>query len=86
MVGHCVKWILPAIVVAWSLPAAAQPLSVVNVGAPAVNCVFNPTCTIGVSDFVANIPVGGIGGTARLQSRMFTGSAGAPAAGFHGYM
>jgi hypothetical protein len=86
MVGHRVKWILPAVALAWSLPAAAQPLTVVNVGAPAVNCVFDTSCTIGVSDFVDNIPVAGIVGTARLQSRMFTGSAGAPAAGFHGYM
>jgi hypothetical protein len=86
MVGRRVKWILPAVVLAWSQPVAAQPLSVVNVGAPAVNCVFNTSCTIGVSDFVDNIPVPGIAGTARLQSRMFTGSAGAPGAGFHGYM
>jgi hypothetical protein len=86
MVGHHVKWIVPAVALVWSQPAGAEVLGVVNVGAPAVNCVFNTSCTIGVTDFVDNIPVAGIAGTARLQSRMFTGSAGAPAAGFHGYM
>src|SRR5262249_5031020 len=49
------------------------------------NCVFNPSCTVTVTDFVANIPLPGISGTARLQSRMFTGASGAPAAGFFGY-
>lgn len=86
MVGQRVRWILPAILLAWPQLAGAEVLGVVNVGFPAVNCVFNTTCTITVSDFVASIPVPGIAGTARLQSRMFTGSAGAPAAGFHGYM
>jgi hypothetical protein len=86
MVGHRVKWILSAAVLVWSQSAGAEVLSVVNVGFPAVNCVFDTSCTIGVSDFVANIPVPGIAGTARLQSRMFTGSPGAPASGFHGYM
>lgn len=61
------------------------PLRVVNVGAPAVNCVFNPSCTITVTDTVSNIPLSGITGNAILQSRTFTGASGAPAAGFFGY-
>src|SRR5262245_50425435 len=85
MMGRSVKWILLAVVLACPQLVAAQPLSVVNVGAPAINCVFNTSCTIGVTDFVANIPLPGISGTARLQSRMYTGSSGAPAAGFNGY-
>ena len=32
--------------------AHAQPLTVVEVNAPAVNCVFHPACTITVSDSV----------------------------------
>ena len=32
--------------------ARAQPLTVVEVNAPAVNCVFHPACTITVSDSV----------------------------------
>lgn len=62
------------------------PLSVVNVGAPAVNCVFNTTCTVTVTDTVGSIPVPGIAGTARLQSRTYTGAAGAPGAGKTAYV
>ena len=34
---------------------SAQPLTVVEVSAPAINCVFNPSCTITVSDTTGNI-------------------------------
>jgi hypothetical protein len=30
--------------------ADAAPLTVVDVAAPAINCVFNPTCTVVVTD------------------------------------
>lgn len=60
--------------------AQATPLKVVNVGAPAINCVFNTKCVVVVNDTVVAIPLPGITGTARLQSRAFTGAAGAPAA------
>jgi hypothetical protein len=68
-----------------AMPALAQaaPLKVINVGAPAVNCVYNTSCTIVVSDTIGNIPLPGISGTARLQSRTFTGATGAPAATKH---
>jgi hypothetical protein len=51
-----------------AIPALAQaaPLKVVNVGTPAVNCVYNTSCTIVVSDTIGNIPLPGISGTARL--------------------
>jgi hypothetical protein len=77
-----------AAVILSSLPAAAMaaPLKVVNVGAPAINCVFSVKCTIVVNDTVGNIIVPGISGTARLQSRDFTGEAPAPGAGKHGYL
>lgn len=65
--------------------AHASALSVVNVNAPAVNCVFNTSCIIVVSDSVGNIPIPGIAGTAFLQSRTFIGAPGAPAAGKTGY-
>jgi hypothetical protein len=74
-----------AALLAWPAVAAATPLSVVNVGAPAINCVFNTSCTVGVTDSAGSIPLPGISGTATLQSRTFTGGAGAPAAGFNGY-
>lgn len=60
--------------------AAAQPLKVVHVSAPAINCVFNPTCKVTVQDLSAPIWVHGF-----LQSRNYTAAAGAPAAGFRVY-
>ena len=66
--------------------AAAQPLTVVEVSAPAVNCVFNASCKITVSDTTGNILLPTVGpGTAWLQSRTFAGQPGTPAAGLTGY-
>jgi hypothetical protein len=56
----------------------AVPLRVVNVSAPAINCVFNPACTVTVNDTSDNIPMS-TGGTGFLQSRTYTGAPGAPA-------
>jgi hypothetical protein len=66
--------------------ASAAPLDVVNVGAPAINCVFDPACTLAVASSRAGIPLPGIAGAAVLESRTFVGSAGAPGAGLTGYM
>ena len=70
-----------------SAAATAQLLSVVEVGAPAVNCVFNPTCTITVTDSVGYVPLPYLTTpkTAWLQSRTYTGAAGTPGAGKTGY-
>ena len=66
--------------------AHAQVLNVVEVGAPAINCVFQTDCVIPVSDTTGNILLPTIGaGTAWLQSRTFAGEAGAPGAGTTGY-
>jgi len=68
-------------------PAAqAAPLKVVNVGAPAINCVFTAAspCTFRVSDTSADVPMSA-GGTGRLQSRTFKGLAGSPADGMFAY-
>src|SRR3954468_23362285 len=67
--------------------AKAQPLTIVEVGAPAVNCVFRVNCIIPVSDSTGTIPLPLLTapGTAWLQSRTYTGEAGAPAAGKTGY-
>ncbi|MBJ6765926.1 hypothetical protein JGU66_34660 [Myxococcaceae bacterium JPH2] len=70
---------------ALSKPAAAEALSVVNVGAPAINCVFDTSCSLPVTDSSTTIPLPGISGTARLQTRTFTGATGAPAQGHYGY-
>ena len=70
-----------------SLAAQAQLLTVVEVGAPAVNCVFNPSCIITVSDTLGFIPLPFLTTpkTAWLQSRTYTGAAGTPGAGKTGY-
>jgi len=68
-------------------PAFGGKLKVVNVAAPAVNCVFHADCRITVTDSIGNVPLGNLTtpGTARLQSRTFTGAAGTPGAGKTGY-
>ena len=66
--------------------AQAQVLKVVEVGAPAVNCVFQADCNIPVSDTTGNILLPTLApGTAWLQSRTFAGEAGAPGVGTTGY-
>lgn len=62
----------------------AVPLKVVNVSAPAINCVFNPTCTVTVNDTSDNVTLSA-GGTGFLQSRTYKGAAGSPAAGLYAY-
>jgi len=69
------------------LAAGAQLLTVVEVNAPAVNCVFNPSCTIVVNDSLGYVPLPYITTpkTAWLQSRTYTGAANTPGAGKTGY-
>ena len=70
------------------LPCAAhaQALKVVEVGAPAINCVFQTDCNIPVTDSVGNLLFATLTpGTAWLQSRTFAGEAGAPGVGTTGY-
>jgi hypothetical protein len=64
----------------------AAPLRVVDVGAPAINCVFTTAspCSIRVSDTSADVTISG-GGTGRLQTRTFKGLAGSPADGLFAY-
>jgi hypothetical protein len=66
--------------------ASASTLKVVNVNAPAINCVFDATCKIVVSDTVGNLTFTPLGAGARLQSRTFAAKAGTPAAGHTGYL
>jgi hypothetical protein len=69
-------------------PLAAQPLTIVEVNAPAVNCVFQPSCTITVTDTVGHISLPYIEtpGTAWLQSRIYNSAAGTPAFPNTGYV
>lgn len=66
--------------------AQAATLKVVNVNAPAINCVFDATCKIIVTDSVGNLTFTPLGNGARLQSRTFAAKAGTPAAGNTGYL
>ena len=85
MRGSLRKAYLGAILCSLTSVAGAAPLTVVKVAAPDINCVFETDCTIVVTDSVGNIPIPNATGTARLQSRTFTGQAGAPGAGKTGY-
>lgn len=70
----------------WSGAGQAQALKIVEVGAPAINCVFQTNCTIPVTDTVGNLLLPTLtAGTAWLQSRTFAGEAGAPGVGTTGY-
>jgi hypothetical protein len=63
----------------------ATNLKIVRVAAPAVNCVFDRSCKITVTDSTGDIPLPGITGPKVLQSRTYTGAPGTPAAGLTGY-
>jgi hypothetical protein len=64
--------------------AQAVPLSIVNVSAPPINCIFDASCTVVVNDTTAPINLPG-SGTGFFQSRTFRGLPGSPAAGKYGY-
>jgi len=72
---------------ALAAPALAQAanLTVVNVGAPAVNCVFNASCTVIVNDSVATLAYTPLGAGAFLQSRTYPGQPGTLGAGTTAY-
>ena len=84
-----------SLIVRWSAVAAlmaapcavADPakLTVVEVAAPAINCVFGPLCIITVTDSTAAIPLNYTAGNPFLQSRTFIGAPGTPGAGRTGY-
>ncbi len=82
---------LPAIPIAAAaalsapLPAHAADLTVVNVSAPAVNCVFNASCTVVVTDSVGTLEYTPLGSGAFLQSRTYPGQPGTPGAGTTAY-
>ena len=79
---------LSAVMLSAPFAAKAEQLTIVEVNAPAVNCVFQPSCTIPVTDSTGHIDLPFIAtpGTAWLQSRIYTSVAGTPAAGKTGYV
>lgn len=72
---------------ATNTPVPAGGLKIVNVGAPAINCIFDTDCTITVSDVLATFSIPGGSGEARLISRQFPiGEAGTAGEGLYGYL
>jgi len=79
------KLMLAVAVLSLSLTTArAEVLSTVDVSAPAINCLFDPTCRVEVNDSTETLSIGA-GGPNFLQSRTFRGKAGSPAAGLYVY-
>lgn len=66
-------------------PALAANLTVVKVAAPAVNCVFNASCTVTVNDSVGKLTFSQLGDGAFFQSRTYPAIAGTPGAGNMAY-
>jgi hypothetical protein len=56
--------------VSLALSAPAFALNVVNTSWT-VQCIFSPTCSVSVTDYVAEFAVSGGSGNGRLQSRIF---------------
>lgn len=69
----------------WASTAQAAPLSIVQVSAPPINCVFDASCTVVVNDTTAPIALTG-SGTGFFQSRTFRGLPGSAAAGRYAYL
>lgn len=74
------------IIMSSSIAVQAVPLKIVNVGAPAINCVFTTAspCTVTVNDTSDNVTLSA-GGTGFLQSRTYKGLVGSAAAGLYAY-
>lgn len=67
--------------------ALATPLTVVDVNAPAVNCLFAASCKVTVTDTLGSYPPKpGYSGKPRLQSRTFVGKPGTAGAGKTAYL
>ncbi len=71
---------------AFASAASAAPLTVAKVAAPAVNCIFQPSCKLTVADTVALFQIPGAAGQARLQSRTFQGAPGPGGKTLYGYL
>src|ERR1700735_3376526 len=77
--------LVPAAALCAPASAHAAALTVVEVGAPAVNCVFNSSCTVVVNDSVGTLQYTPLGNGAFLQSRSYAGQPGTPGAGTTAY-
>ena len=60
------------------LAVNAAPLKIVNVAAPAINCVFSTSCSVRVKDTKGEVELS-TGGEGLLRTRTFKGASGSPA-------
>ena len=74
------------VLMATSGSALAGPLTIVETNFPAVNCLFQPSCTVTVGDTSGKVDLGFDSGAGFFQSRIFQSAAGTPAAGKTGYL
>ena len=80
-------WITTCLFALAATAALAAPLTVVTVGAPAINCKFDTDCKITVNDTAAHFTLPGTSGDAFLQSRTWpAGQAGTVGAGKTAYL
>ena len=66
------------------LVTTAAPLKIVNVAAPAINCVFSTSCSVKVKDTKEDIQLS-TGDKGVLRTRTFKGASGSPAEGLFAY-
>ncbi len=94
-IAACVVAVTAAGIFGAAFGAEAAPLSIVDVAAPASNCMFDttpipnvppPACQVVVNDSIGVFTPPGDIGVARLQSRTYPGTAPAPAAGDMAYV
>jgi hypothetical protein len=78
------KTMLILIVCLVPLAAKAAPLKIVNVAAPAINCVFSKSCSVRIKDSKEDVPLSA-GGEGVLRTRTFKGATGSPAEGLFAY-
>jgi hypothetical protein len=84
--GHNTLIGVVAALMATCASAQAGPLTIVETDFPAVNCLFQASCTITVSDSSGTVNLGFDSGSGFFQSRIFNSAAGTPAAGKTGYL
>ena len=94
-IAACVVAVTAAGIFGAAFGAEAAPLAIVDVAAPASNCMFDttpipnvppPACQVVVNDSLGVFTPPGDIGTARLQSRTYPGTAPAAAAGDMAYV
>ena len=83
---HIVRWsVVAALIAAPCAAANGGALKIVDVAAPAINCVFSPLCSVIPTDSTAAIPLAFTAGNPFLQSRTFFGVGGTPGGGHTAY-